>query len=75
MSGRVIEIDKRRGVFIVGIGKIWRSIFTKCVLRVTGPEDTHVCQYDHLCAGLMAVISWVLHRIQDIWDGKFSTED
>ena len=60
---------------MVEIGKTWRSIFAKCVLRVTGPEDTHVCQYDQLCAGLMAVISWVVHRIQDIWDVKLSTED
>ena len=60
---------------MVEIGKTWRSIFAKCVLRVTGPEDTHVCQYGELCAGLMAVISWVVHRIQDIWDVKLSTED
>ena len=56
MSGRLIALDKQPVVRPVGVGETWRRLFDKCVLRVTGPEATSVCQDDQLCAGLKAVI-------------------
>ena len=56
MSGRLIALEKQPGVRPVGVGETWRRLFDKCVLRVTGPEATSVCQDDQLCAGLKAVI-------------------
>ena len=46
MSGRLIAIDRHSGVFPVRVGETWRCLFTKILLRVTGPEATSMCQDD-----------------------------
>ena len=38
MSVRLIALDKIPGIRLVGIGKTWRRLLAKCLLRVTGQE-------------------------------------
>ena len=40
------------GVRPVGIGDTWRHLFEKCVMKVTVPKSTNICQYEQLCARL-----------------------
>ena len=75
MYGRLIVLEKRPGICPIGFGETWRRLFAKCVIMVTGPEATNVCQGDQLCSGLKAIIDRAVHIVQDIWDVKFSTED
>ena len=75
MYDHLIDIDNYPGVQPFGIGKTWRHLFAKCVLKITGPESTTVCQGDHICAVLKAGIDGAVHRVQDIWDDNFSTDN
>ena len=75
MSGRLIVIDKHPGVRPVGVGDTWRCIFTKPILKVTGPEDTMACQDDQMCAGIKAGIDGAIHGVKDLWDENSSTEE
>ena len=68
MSGRLIALEKNPGIRPVGIRETWRWIFDKCVLRVTGPESTNTCKYEHICYGLKAWIDGAIHGVQDMWD-------
>ena len=60
---------------MVGLGETCRRLFPNCMLRVTGPKDTNMCQYDQLCFGLKAVIYGTMHVVQSICDANASTED
>ena len=75
MSGRMIAIDKQSGVRPVGVGKKWRLIFTKIILKVTGTEATTAGQDDPLCDGLKAGIDDAIHGVQALWDENLSTEE
>ena len=75
MSSCLIALDKWTGIHQVGVGETWQRIFSKCVLRATGPEATNECQDDQLCAGLKAGIDGDVHGVQNIWDANSSTED
>ena len=44
------------------------------MLKVSGPESTSTGQDDQICAGLKAGIDITVHRVQDIWDTKSTTE-
>ena len=68
MSGRLIALYKQPGVRLVGVGKTWRLLLSKIVLKVTGQEATMAYQYDQLCAGLKALIDGAVHVVQAIWD-------
>ena len=70
MSGHLITLDKQPDVCPVGVGKTWRRIFSKTVLKVTGPEATMSCQDDQLCARHKSVIGGAVHGVQAIWDEK-----
>ena len=59
----------------VGVRETWRSLFEKCVLKVTGSEATNACQNDPLCSGLKAEIGGAVHKVRPIWDANFSTDD
>ena len=74
MSGHLIALDKQPGVCLVGVGENWRHLFAKCVLKVTGPEGTSVCQEYQLYYGLNAGIDGSVHEVQAIWDTNLSTE-
>ena len=75
VSDYLIALDKQPGVHIIVVGETWRLLFVKCVLRVTGPESTKVCQDEHICARLKAGIDGAIHGVQFIWDNKLTTED
>ena len=49
--------------------------FSKCMMRVMGPESTNACQDDQLCAGLKAGINGDIHGVQAIWVANSSMED
>ena len=74
MSGHDITLDKQPGFHPSVIGETWRCLFAKCVLRVTGPEATSVCQGDQICSVHKAVIDGAVHGVQAIWDTKSTTE-
>ena len=56
MSGRLIALDKQPGIRLVGVGETCHRIFSKCVLKVTGPEANHACKDYQIWAGLKAGI-------------------
>ena len=64
MANRLMALDKCSGVRPVGIGKIWRRLFAKCVLKVAGAEATEVYGSDQLCAGLKAGIEGAVHAVR-----------
>ena len=74
ISVRLIVLDKQPGVCPVGLGEMWRRLFTKCVLRVTGPEATSACNHDQIFDGLKMVIDGGVHGVQAIWDTNLATE-
>ena len=45
------------------------------MLKVTGSEDTMVCQDGELFSELRGVINGAVHRVQAIWDKNSTTED
>ena len=75
MSSRLIALDKNPGVRLVGVEETWRRLFSKIVLKITGPKITMTCQDDHMCVRLKAVIEGAVHRVQAIWEEKLTTED
>ena len=58
----------------MGIGEMWRHIFSKYVIKVTGSEATHTCRDDHICPGFKAGIDRELHRVQYIWESNLTEE-
>ena len=75
MSGHLIALDKQPGVCPVGVGETRIHLFDKCVLRVTGPEATSVCQDDQMCTGLKELIDGTVQEVQAIWYINLTTED
>ena len=68
MSCHLIALDKQPGVRPVGVGETWRRLFSKIVLKVTGPEATMSCQDDQLCDRLKAGIDGAINGDQVLWD-------
>ena len=75
MSGFLVELDKQTGVCLVGVGEIWRRIFSKVVLKVIGPEAAIMCHNGHLCNRLKEGINGAVHGVQAIWVKNLTTED
>ena len=75
MSGRLIAMYKQPGVCPVGVGEMWRHIFSKIVLKFTGPEATTAWHDDQMCAGLKSGIDGAIHGVQSLWDKNSSTEE
>ena len=38
MSGRLVALDKCPGIRPIGIGELWRRLFSKCFPKVTGQQ-------------------------------------
>ena len=62
-SPLLIEIKKQPGVRTVCVGEPRRSLFANIVLKVTRPEETMLCKYDQLCAGIKAGIDGAIHGV------------
>ena len=75
MSVRMIALDKQAGVHPVGVGETRRRIFSKIVLKVTGPEATLAFQDDQMCDRLKSGIDGAVHGVQTFWDKNLTTED
>ena len=75
MSVRIIALDKQPGVRPVGVGETWRRLFSKILLKFTGPESTMAFQVNHLCAGIKSVIDGAIHGVKALWYKNSSTED
>ena len=74
MSGFLIALYKQSVVHPGGVGETWRSLFSKCVLRVTVPKATNAYQYIQICDRLKEIIDGAIHWVQDTWYTKFTTE-
>ena len=66
VSGRLMALDKQPFVRPVGVGEMWRHIFTKIVLKVTVTEATIECQDDQMCAGIKVGIGRAVHGVRAI---------
>ena len=54
---------------------MWRRLFAKIVVKVTGPEAIMACQDDQLCARLKAGIDGAINGVQSLWYENSSTEE
>ena len=75
MSGLIIAIYKQPGVRQKYVGKLWRRLFAKCVMKFTGPEDINACKDDNICAGIKAGIDGSVQGVQAIWGANLSMEN
>ena len=75
MSGRLISLDTRHGIWPVGVGKTWRQILAKCVLLVMGVEAKEACGTEYLCSGLEARIEGGIHEVRLLWQQHAHDED
>ena len=75
MSSRLIALDKCPGVRPVGIGDIWRRLFSKCVLALAGEQAKDACGSAQLCAGLEAGIDGAVHAVRALWDEHEEDDD
>ena len=66
MLGRLIALDKHPGVPPVEVEEMWPRLFSKILLKVTGPEATMAFQDDNIFAVIKAGIEGVIHRVQDL---------
>jgi hypothetical protein len=67
MACRLVALDKQPGTRPVGIGEIYRRLFTKCLLKAVGDQATAACGNFNLCAGLPAGIEGACHAIREDW--------
>ena len=63
MPGRLIVLNKQPDVRLVGVVEIWRHLFAKIALKVTGPEATMAFQVEQMCTVLKAVIHGAFHGV------------
>ena len=63
MYGRLIALDKKPDVRLVGIRETWRQLFSKCVLKVTGPEANHTYNDDQICTVRKVVFYREVHGV------------
>ena len=64
---RLVALDKVPGTRPIGIGEIWRRLFTKCVISVCGKQATKAAGDYNLCVGLSAGIEGAVHAMQEKW--------
>ncbi len=63
-QGRLVALDKQRGVRPVGIGECWMRAVSKLVLADCAKEGKAACGSNQLCAGLEAGIEGAIHSIR-----------
>ena len=67
MSGRLIALDKSPGIIPVAIGKTWRHLLAKCLLRVMGKKAKAACGTEHLGGEVEAGIEGAIHATRLQW--------
>ena len=67
MSWRLVALDKCPGTRPIGIGELWRRLFSKCFLKVAGQQAKEICGTSQLCAGLEAGVEGGVHAMTDMW--------
>ena len=75
MSGRLIALDKQPGIRPVGVGKTWRRLMAKCLLKVAGPEAKSACGTTQLAGGLEAGIEGAIHAMRVLFEEHRKEED
>ena len=73
ISDHLFALDKQPVICPVRVGKTWRHLFDKIVIKVT--ESTIVCQDDQLYVRIKVGAAGAVHRVQDIWDTMSTIED
>ena len=68
MSNRLIALDKCPGVRPVGVGEMWRRLFEKCVIKVSGRQVKSARGTSQLCTGLEAGIEGKVHAVNALWE-------
>ena len=63
MACRLVVLDKRPGVRLVGIGETLRRDLTKLVMRAAGYQAKIACGNLQLCVGLEAGIEGATHAV------------
>ena len=63
MACRLVALDKRPGVRLVGIGETLRRALAKLVMRAAGEQAKMACGNLQLCAGLKAGIEGLIHAV------------
>ena len=64
MSCCLMELNKRPGVYPVGIGEMLRRDLAKLVMREAGDQAKTTCGNLQLCAGLKAGIEGATHAVR-----------
>ena len=75
LANHLTALNKCPGVRLIGIGKIWRRMLTKCVLKVAGSEAKNACGNAQLSAGLEAGIEDAVHAARSLWEDAAETEE
>ena len=75
MSGRLIALDISTGIRPVGIGKTWRRLLAKCLLRVTGQDEKAACGTDHIAGGVEAGTEVAIHATRLQWTQHYQEEE
>jgi hypothetical protein len=68
MAARLVALDKQPGVRPVGIGEVWRRLFSKVLLKVIGSQARAACGNCNLCAGLPAGIEGAAHAVCSVFE-------
>ena len=74
-SGRLIALEKQPGIRPVGVGKNWRRMMAKCLLKVAGPEAKAACSTLQLAGGVEVGIEGDIHAMRVLWEEQKTEED
>jgi hypothetical protein len=64
MACQLVPLDKSPGVRPAGIGKVYRRLMAKCILKAIGHQATDAAGNLNLCAGLPARIKGAIHTVR-----------
>ena len=70
LSCRLIALDKRPGVRLIGVCELLRRITAKAVLKVVGPDVEEACGFVQKCSGSPAGLEAAVHAMQRMFDDK-----
>ena len=67
MAGLLIALDKSPGIRPIRIGKTWRRLMAKCLMRVMGLEAKAACGTEQLAGGMEAGIEGAIYAARLQW--------